>query len=73
MTEETKSCDCANKVDKFLRDKNTRLSRAFVFSSGMPERLMVTTETLEKKRGAKPVKMFPSFCPFCGRDLHEGK
>lgn len=60
-------CECIEKVDGMLAEHNTRLTRAITFGSGeMGLCLMIATEVVEKKRGAKAVKMFPRFCPFCG-------
>lgn len=60
------ACDCISKVDAMLAAKNTKLSPALIFST--PVRVVVTlgTEVKEKKRGARPVSMLPTFCPFCG-------
>lgn len=59
-------CNCIEVVDEKLSGRNTRLAKALVFSQPAGERLMIATEVLEKKRGAKATVMFPSFCPFCG-------
>lgn len=66
------SCDCIKTVDAKLKAHNTRLSLALCFNPAR-ERLMIATEVVEKKRGARPVAMFPSFCPFCGLKYPEPK
>lgn len=58
-------CDCMEKIDTELAKRNTRLSRALMLSE-FGECLMITTEVVEKKRGARPTVVFPTFCPFCG-------
>lgn len=59
------ACNCAEEVDAKLAQHNTRLLRALCFRPP-GERLMIETERVERKRGARKVSMFPSFCPFCG-------
>ncbi|MCX5581454.1 hypothetical protein [Kaistia terrae] len=59
-------CNCIEAVDEKLKERNTQLSKALVFSQPAGERLMIATEVVEKKRGARATVMFPSFCPFCG-------
>lgn len=64
------SCNCADEVDAKLAERNTRLSRALMFSKQGRENnpdLMLQTEQIETGRGKqKAVSMFISFCPFCG-------
>lgn len=48
-----------------LATKNTVLSTGFTFSP-VRNHLMIQTELLEKKRGARAATMLPSYCPFCG-------
>ena len=64
------SCNCADEVDVKLAERNTRLSRALMFSKQGRENnpdLMLQTEQIETGRGKqKAVSMFISFCPFCG-------
>lgn len=64
------ACNCAEVVDAKLAEHNTRLLRALCFRPP-GERLMIETEVVERKRGARPVSMFPSFCPFCGTKYPE--
>nr|WP_245281151.1 hypothetical protein [Methylobacterium sp. ZNC0032] len=66
------ACNCAEDVDTKLAEHNTRLLRALVFRPP-GERLIIETEIVEKKRGARPVSMFPSFCPFCGTKYPEAE
>lgn len=61
------ACDCITTVNTHLAEHNTRLTEAIVFGrrSELPT-IMLQTEVIEKKRGAKPTSMFLTFCPFCG-------
>jgi hypothetical protein len=64
-------CTCADKIDEKLAERNTRLTRAFVFSPRHPDNpnIFVETEQVEKGRGKqKATKMFASYCPFCGEE-----
>lgn len=63
-------CDCIKDVSEKLKERNTRLAIAFCFSSPH-ERLMIATEVVEKKRGARATVVFPTFCPFCGEKYPE--
>ena len=64
------TCTCADEIDKKLAERNTRLTRALVFSKTGRENnpdLLLQTDQIEKGRGKqKAVSMFISFCPFCG-------
>lgn len=66
--EQSGLCNCTDEINKALKPHNTRLS--FALSLRAPhENLMITSEIIEKKRGSKPVVVFPSYCPFCGVHL----
>lgn len=60
------ACECIQEIDAMLAERNTKLSPTIIFST--PARVTVTleTEVLAPKRGARPVAMLPTFCPFCG-------
>lgn len=62
---ETSSCTCIETVDAKLAEHNTRLVQAITLRP-FGTRLMIATEIIEKKRGARAMGMFPTFCPFCG-------
>jgi len=66
-------CNCADEVDAKLSERNTRLTRAIVFSDrGNNPNLMLRTEQIETGRGKKKaVAMFISHCPFCGEKYSE--
>jgi len=61
------ACDCITTVNAKLAERNTRLTEALVFGrcAELPT-IMLQTEVIEKKRGAKPTSMFLTYCPFCG-------
>jgi len=61
---------CIGAANEALQAKNTRLSMAMEIPSGQM-RLIIATEVLTKKRGAKPVKIMATYCPFCGEKLNE--
>lgn len=65
MSNTTSSCNCIEIVDAKLAERNTRLVQALTLRP-FRSRLMIATEIIEKKRGARAVGMFPTFCPFCG-------
>lgn len=62
------ACNCIDVINAKLAERNTRLTEAIVFGgarSKLPT-IILQTEVIEKKRGAKPTSMFLSYCPFCG-------
>jgi hypothetical protein len=62
----TSSCNCIEVVDAHLAERNTRLVQALTLRPTVRSHLMIATEIIEKKRGARAVGMFPTYCPFCG-------
>lgn len=65
MSKAASPCTCIEIVDAQLAARNTRLVQAITLRP-FGSRLMIATEIIEKKRGARAVGMFPTFCPFCG-------
>jgi len=57
-------CDCIEEIDKMLSEKNCN-SIVEVPMFG-PKRAIIRTMVDTPKRGAKPVAVFATFCPFCG-------
>jgi hypothetical protein len=64
-------CDCIKQVNDLLATKNTRLSQAYNLSGSKNPLLMIKTEKLDDSKRQKPVKMFASFCPFCGEEYQK--
>lgn len=58
-------CDCIAEVNTLLADSFTELDIPFSFSTGrkMTSCSVMTVATKPRK---KAVRMFASFCPFCG-------
>lgn len=60
-------CNCIAEVNAKLAERNTKLTESIVISGGtMDLCLLICTEVVEKKRGAKALLVQPSHCPFCG-------
>ena len=58
-------CECIEKVEAKLAEKNTRLHLAFS-CSGEPTKVMLGTEKIDSKVRGKPVNLISAYCPFCG-------
>lgn len=66
-------CNCIQDINEKLASRNTRLTEALVFGNRSAPTIMLQTEVIEKKRGAKAVGVFLSYCPFCGEKYPEGE
>lgn len=69
MAEHKTKCDCIERINGHLAADaaNTKLKLSFVLDGprvGMYP--VIATDLIEKKRGARPMAIIPSFCPFCG-------
>lgn len=66
-------CDCINRIETRLKNRNTRLSRVFSIVDGeMIENIYVAVEQVEKGRGkAKAIIVIPLYCPFCGGNMRD--
>lgn len=66
------ACACIDDINTRLKagGHNTQLSTLYTLrDSGLGRSIKIATEVIEKKRGAKPLAMVPSYCPFCGVNL----
>lgn len=64
------SCDCIDLTDKALEEHNTRLGVSFRWNrttGACTTTVAIETEVLQKKRGARPRRLLPTFCPFCAK------
>jgi hypothetical protein len=67
-------CDCIEKVNEALKksDRNTILDipLGINFSTGQfsDPRIMIATCKEDPKIRKGPIKVQPSFCPFCGKE-----
>lgn len=62
-------CDCIELTNKALAEHNTELGLNFQINrqtGGITTYIAIHTTIVEKKRGARPVSILPTFCPFCG-------
>ena len=69
-------CDCIEKVNKLLEDKNTKLDIPIFlnFSGKMTaDRVRISTVKRDDKNKKKPVMIQPVYCPFCGVDYSSEK
>ena len=67
-------CECLARINKELISDgiNTNLSVNFIMrKGGFVTRPVLQTELVEKKRGAKPMTVVPTYCPFCGKKYPE--
>ncbi len=59
------NCNCIETVNAELATRNTQIHLPMFVIGGDPKPFVETIKLDETKR-VKPVKMFASFCPFCG-------
>lgn len=65
-------CDCidkANRPDSLLAKHNTGLDVTWEINretGAVSEKVMLSTSLLTKKRGARPIRVVPNYCPMCG-------
>jgi 5'-3' exonuclease len=55
-------CDCINKMNELLVERNAQLITNMF---GAPRAFLTLSKLDEKKRG-KPPLLQPDYCPFCG-------
>jgi hypothetical protein len=60
------ACDCIDKINEKLAERNTKLTATIIFAKPSYLTPTIDTELVEKKRGARPCAVLPTFCPFCG-------
>ena len=63
------TCKCMDTLNARLAaaGHNTKISRTFPFyENKVGMTCTITTELIEKKRGAKPLSVLPTYCPWCG-------
>lgn len=63
------ACECMKTMNAALAGRNTKLSPTLIF--GTKEKpgyvtATISTEVVEKRRGARATGVIPTFCPFCG-------
>ena len=63
-------CNCLDLTDEALKSHNTRLGwnlQVDPKTGATRQTIAIRTELVEKKRGAKPLCLIPTFCPICGQ------
>jgi hypothetical protein len=60
-------CDCVKLSNEELAKHNTRLELAFTMTGVMPN-VLISTEKVDTKKRAGPIRLFAAFCPFCGEE-----
>jgi hypothetical protein len=66
------SCDCIQKADAMLAERNTRIMLPIMLGEDQTARPMIVTNQIKSGRGQKKaVGMFATFCPFCGISYKE--
>jgi len=61
------ACNCIDQTNAALVAHNTELGVVHIMSEpSWSRRIAITTNVIEKRRGAKPVRIVARFCPLCG-------
>jgi len=65
-------CDCIERINKKLAERNTELSTCFSLDSpGMKHELLVATNKVDKTKKGRVILATATFCPFCGEKMTE--
>lgn len=64
-------CECLKLHVDALRKENNQLPVMFSVSTGKMTRPYFQCDLVTKKRGERPMKILPAFCPFCGAEYPE--
>jgi hypothetical protein len=62
-------CDCIALTDAELAKHNTEMGANFQIdrqTGHVTTSIALVTRLIEKKRGARPISILATFCPFCG-------
>ena len=62
-------CDCIEKVNKLLEDKNTKLDVPIFYTIDKKfsaDRVRVATVKRDEENRKKPISVQGAYCPFCG-------
>lgn len=63
------SHDCLKRVNEQLAARNTRVELAFSLDNTERELIPLLTVKVDEKVRGRPVRVFATFCPFCGQKL----
>jgi len=66
-------CNCINETNKSLREAgyNTRITVPMVLTNSLDfeaSMTLVVTEKWDKSDREQPIKLYASYCPFCGKE-----
>lgn len=64
----TSSCQCMDKADKVLAERNGRLVRTIPFMKGAVSQPFIEIQKLDDQKREKPPRLVASHCPFCGQE-----
>jgi hypothetical protein len=62
-------CDCIALTDAAIAEHNTEMGVDFQIdrqTGRVTTSIALVTRLIEKKRGARPISILATFCPFCG-------
>ncbi len=60
-------CDCIQRIDEKLAERNTRVMLPIMFGADQTPRPMIVTDQIETGRGKqKACGLLATYCPFCG-------
>ena len=65
-------CHCIDLTDAALSEHNTELGVVHILSEpSWSRRIAITTNVVEQRRGAKPVRIVAQYCPLCGENYDQ--
>ena len=61
-------CNCIQVINNELAERKTNTEIHVLFTMSKIVRVCIETEKIDGNKRGKPMKVFATFCPFCGTE-----